>query len=153
GRVDRAAFAAALATARADAERGALAEARAALVAGLALWHGDAFGELASHDQLAPVAAQAEEERLTATELLADVRIPLGEPATAVADLQLAVAAQPFRERLWELLMTALYRSGRQADALAAYQRCRRLLIDELGIEPGPALQELDEAILLHKAE
>ncbi len=69
-----------------------------------------------------------------------------------IADLEAAVAAFPFHEALWQLLITALYRAGRQADALAAYQRVRALLADELGLEPGPGLRQLEQQILVHDA-
>ena len=67
-----------------------------------------------------------------------------------IGELEAAVAADPYQERLWELLITALYRAGRQADALAAYQRVRARLADELGLEPGPRLQELERQVLDH---
>jgi predicted ATPase/DNA-binding SARP family transcriptional activator len=75
-------------------------------------------------------------------------RLQLGDGSGAVGDLEAAVAEHPFREGLWELLVTALYRAGRQADALAAYQRVRRHLADELGLDPGPRLQQLEQRIL-----
>ena len=72
------------------------------------------------------------------------------DAAGAVAPLTELTAAHPFREELWALLMTALYRVGRQADALAAFQRAREHLVDELGVEPGPRLRELEARILSH---
>ena len=69
-------------------------------------------------------------------------------PASVIGELEAAVATYPFQEGLWELLITALYRAGRQADALAAYQRVRTQLADELGLDPGPALQRLEQDIL-----
>ena len=75
-------------------------------------------------------------------------RLRLGEDV--IGELKRPSRAYPYREGLWELLITALYRAGRQADALAAYQRVRARLADELGLEPGPRLQELEQQILLH---
>ena len=75
-------------------------------------------------------------------------RLQLGDGSAAVGELEAAVAEHPFREGLWELLVTALYRAGRQADALAAYQRVRRHLADELGLDPGPRLQRLEQQVL-----
>ncbi|MFM2078615.1 MAG: hypothetical protein RJA49_2505, partial [Actinomycetota bacterium] len=75
-------------------------------------------------------------------------RLRLGEVGDVIIDLQSATEMFPFQERMWVLLMTALYRSGRQADALAAYQRVRHRLADELGLEPGPALRALEQQIL-----
>ena len=65
-----------------------------------------------------------------------------------IGELEAAVAAYPYQEGLWELLITALYRAGRQADALAAYQRVRARLADELGLDPGPRLQQLEQQVL-----
>ena len=75
-------------------------------------------------------------------------RLRLSEPL--IAELEAALATAPYQEGLWELLITALYRAGRQADALAAYQRVRALLIDDLGLEPGPRLRELERQVLEH---
>ena len=75
-------------------------------------------------------------------------RVDLGSGGELVGELETLVAQHPLRERLWASLMTALYRSGRQADALAAYARLRRLLIDELGVEPGPDLRALEQQLL-----
>ena len=66
-----------------------------------------------------------------------------------IGELEAAVATYPFQESLWELLITALYRAGRQADALATYQRVRQQLADELGLDPRPQLQELEQRILV----
>ena len=73
------------------------------------------------------------------------------EPTAAIAPLTELTSSHPFREGLWGLLMTALYRVGRQADALAAFGRARRHLVDELGVEPGPALRALEASILGHE--
>ena len=73
-----------------------------------------------------------------------------GRADELVEELETLVREEPFRERLWRHLMLALYRGGRQADALAAYRRARSLLVEELGVEPGEELRELEQAILQH---
>ncbi len=78
---------------------------------------------------------------MTLVETQLAARLRLGDGGDVIGELEAAVAAYPFQEGLWELLITALYRAGRQADALAAYQRVRALLADELGLDPGPRLQ------------
>ena len=88
------------------------------------------------------------EERLNAVELRVDSDLALGRQEELVGELEPLVAAHPFRERLRAQLMLALYRSGRQADALAAYRSAREAFDEELGLEPGPALRELERAIL-----
>jgi predicted ATPase/DNA-binding SARP family transcriptional activator len=75
-------------------------------------------------------------------------RLQLGDVGAVIGELEAAVAAYPYQESLWELLITALYRAGRQADALATYQRVRRNLADDLGLDPGPQLQRLEQRIL-----
>ena len=85
---------------------------------------------------------------LTETQFAA--RLRLGGAGDLIGELESAVATYPYQEGLWELLITALYRAGRQADALATYQRVRTLLADELGLAPGPRLQELERQILVH---
>ncbi len=77
-------------------------------------------------------------------------RLELGGSGDLIGELEVAVAESPYREALWELLITALYRSGRQVDALAAYQRVRELLDEELGLQPGPRLQALEHGVLRH---
>ena len=101
-------------------------------------------------DWVAPHGARLEEARTTLIETMLAARVRLGETADVVGDLERAVAEFPYNETLWELLIGALYRSGRQADALAAYQRVRVLLADELGLEPGPSLRRLEQQILAH---
>ena len=107
-------------------------------------------GELlpAAGDWADPHRAQLEEARAELLETQLAARLRLGE--TVVPELEAAVAAAPYRERLWELLILALYRAGRQADALAAYRRVRSVLADDLGLEPGPRLQELERQVLHH---
>jgi YVTN family beta-propeller protein len=114
----------------------------------LALWRGQALADLsyapfarAEAARLADLRQYAEEERI-------DAELALGRAGELVGEIEGLVAAQPLRERRHGQLMLALYRAGRQADALAAYRRARETLVDELGIEPGPDLQAIERAIL-----
>ncbi|WP_432839279.1 BTAD domain-containing putative transcriptional regulator [Dactylosporangium sp. CA-092794] len=114
----------------------------------LALWRGDPLPELGESPLARAERSRLSELRLTATERHFDALLALGREAEVVYRSEGALAETPYRERLWAQLMLALYRSGRQADAMAAYARARAGLIDELGIEPGPALQQLAQDIL-----
>lgn len=118
----------------------------AAARAGLALFRGDVLPELG--DWFAPHRARFEEVRLTLTERVLAGRVDLGAGGEIVAELEPLLVEHPLREGLWATMITALYRAGRQADALAAYQRVRRLLDDELGVSPGPDLRRLEQQIL-----
>jgi DNA-binding SARP family transcriptional activator/predicted ATPase len=129
-------------------EANAPADADERLGAALALWRGEALADLAAEPFALVAAARLEELRLDAIELRNEARLRLGRDAVLVADLESAVARHPLRERLRGQLMLALYRAGRQADALATYQEGWRQLVGELGIEPGAELQELQRAIL-----
>jgi DNA-binding SARP family transcriptional activator len=114
----------------------------------LALWRGQALADLISHPLSPAVTLRLEERRDAAEEALFDVGLRRGRHRELVADLEAAVRENPSRERLCGLLMTALYRSGRQADALAAYQYVRAELRDRLGIDPSPELRRLELAML-----
>lgn len=150
GELDAAAFVADLVQARSATARGDPAGAAAALVRGLGRWRGEAYGEVASEPWAAPEAARLEELRVAATEDLAEAHLQAGDPAAALAVAEPLVANHPLRERARGLQMLALYRSGRQADALRAYQAARDALVEELGIDPGPELRALEAAILAH---
>jgi DNA-binding SARP family transcriptional activator len=142
-----------------------LAEARTALRNGdaraaadvatraLSLWRGTALEGLADTDSIRAEAARLEELRIDALEERFEAALELGEHREIVSELQLAVRERPFRERLWRQLMLALYRSGRAADALEAYQSARRVHVEQLGLEPGPELRRTQEAILDHDPE
>lgn len=132
---------------------GDLEVAQAALSQALGLWQGPAYDGLCDVPALRDDAARLEEERLAALEERFDVDLGLGGHARTVPELTALVAAHPLRERLHGQLMLALYRSGRQADALQVYRDCRRMLIDELGLEPGPELRRLERGILAHDPE
>jgi predicted ATPase/DNA-binding SARP family transcriptional activator len=119
-----------------------------ALRLAVGLFTGPALGDLADRDFARPEARRLDEARLTAIEDLADAELALGQPAVALSRLEPHVGAHPLRERAWGQLMLALYRLGRQAEALRAYQELRRVLVEELGIEPTPALRQLEERIL-----
>ncbi|MEU4421397.1 BTAD domain-containing putative transcriptional regulator [Actinoplanes sp. NPDC024001] len=121
-------------------------EALRAFDTALAMWRGEAFADLP--DFAAPSRAQLDALRAVAAEERSAARIATGDAPGAVSDLEAGVRAEPYRERRWELLILAQYRSGRQADALATLRRVRALLADELGIDPGPALQELESRLL-----
>jgi DNA-binding SARP family transcriptional activator len=127
--------------------RGLAADASARLRHALSLWTGPPLVDFAYEGFAQPAIARLEEIKLAALELRIDADLALGRHDELVGELEAVVAQQPLRERLWRCLMTALYRSGRQAEALAAYHDARRAL-DELGLEPSPGLQELERAIL-----
>jgi DNA-binding SARP family transcriptional activator len=130
-----------VAAARAAADQRRYGDARADYRAGLALWRGPALGDIVPAAGLAEERAQALEECL-------DAELTAGAGSELVAELTDLVREHPHREGLHWALMLALYRAGRQADALAAYRHARQLLREELGIEPGAELQRLHQAIL-----
>ncbi|GGQ85640.1 AfsR/SARP family transcriptional regulator [Couchioplanes azureus] len=117
------------------------------LQAALGWWRGPAYGNVPG-DQAAREAARLEECRLVATELRIDADLALGRHAEVVAELERLVAADPWREEPVAQLMLALYRSRRQAEALGVYRAARSRLVEELGVEPGPELQRLEQRIL-----
>ena len=128
--------------------RRAYREAAELLRDALALWRGPALADL-RYDQFAQgEITRLEELRLAATENRIEAELGLGRQDHVVGELEALIAENPLRERLRGLLMLALYRSGRQADALDAYRAARQALVDELGLEPGPELRELEQAIL-----
>ena len=114
----------------------------------LGLWRGRALAGAVEAEQLAREAARLEELRLVAVEGRIEADIALGLHAEVTGELEGLVGEYPLRERLWWLLVLALYRGQRQADALAAYRRARDLLSAELGLEPGEELRRLEEAVL-----
>lgn len=114
----------------------------------LTLWRGPALADFAYESFAQAPIARLEELRLTALELHNEGELALGHHAPLIGELELLVAANPLRERLSGQLMLALYRDGRQVEALDVYQRTRELLLTELGLDPGPALQRLQQAIL-----
>jgi DNA-binding SARP family transcriptional activator len=132
------------AVAAGDAERGA-----DRLQAALELWHGAVLGEFAAAPWAQAEAVRLDELRLRALHLRAEAELALGRHEGAIAELRRLVAAHPDRERLRATLMLALYRAGRQADALATYREGRRHLVEHHGIEPGRRLRELHQAILM----
>jgi DNA-binding SARP family transcriptional activator len=134
--------------ARALRARGLPAEAAERLRDALSLWRGPALADFAYESFAQTAIARLEEIKLAAVELRIDADLALGRHDGLIGELEALVAAQPLRERLRRYLMTALYRSGRQAEALDVYKDARRALVDELGIEPSPELQELEGAIL-----
>jgi DNA-binding SARP family transcriptional activator len=114
----------------------------------LELWRGPPLADLAYEPFAATSIDRLEEIRLAALETRIDADLRLGRNAELIGELEELVAAEPFRERFRAQLMLALYRSGRQADALNVYRRTRALLVEEFGIEPTAALHELERAIL-----
>jgi DNA-binding SARP family transcriptional activator len=148
GELDVSRFAAALAAGR-DAARARLwADAATVLREGLSLWRGDPLSGVPSDVLAVREVPRLAEMRLQAVEARIDADLHLGRHADVIAELRQLIAADPLRERLHVLLMTALYRDGQQAGALAAYQGARNALIRELGTEPGPGLRQLQQRIL-----
>lgn len=151
--IDAAVFEQLLETAQSQREHGGHRDAADQLRAALELWRGRALAGLDDHDFARLEAARLDELRLEAIEARIDSDLHLGRHEHLVADLETLVADYPFREALWWDLMLSLYRSGRQAAALRAYQRARTVLGEELGIEPGVDLRDLEEAILLQRPD
>ena len=147
-RIDIARFEAGVADADRARSAGALDEAVAAYECGLGEWRGPALADFAGEEFAAAPAARLEELRRVAAERRIDAALALGRHAQLVPDLEALAVEEPLREQRWGHLMLALYRTGQAADALAVYQRLRRTLADELGLEPGPRLAQLHEAIL-----
>jgi predicted ATPase/DNA-binding SARP family transcriptional activator len=124
-------------------------DAVADVQAALELWRGPALADLV-HEPVGAEAGRLEDSRLRALEVRNEARLALGEHAALVGELERLIADEPYRERLREQYLLALYRSGRQKEALDAYHAARRTLVDELGVEPGNGLRELERAILRH---
>jgi DNA-binding SARP family transcriptional activator len=119
-----------------------------ALEEAVSLWRGSPLADLAYEPFAQPAIARLDDLRVAALEQLIEAKLALGAHAEVVGQLEALIAEHPFRERLRAQLMLALYRSDRQAEALQAYQDARRTLVEELGIEPGERLRELERAIL-----
>ena len=141
-----------LTAARKDAP-GQPERARQDLEQALALWRGPAYAEFADEEWAAAEVARLTEQHLAAQDAWAEIAIRTGAAAEAVPAAEALIRQQPLREGSWRLLALALWACDRQADALAALRRARRILRDELGLEPGPALAEVEEAILGQRQE
>jgi YVTN family beta-propeller protein len=149
GAVDADRFARLTADGRAALERGDARDAAEALRAALDLWRGPALADVAYESFAQNEIGRLEELRLAALESRIDADLALGRHATLVPELEALVREHPVRERLRGQLMLALYRSGRQTDALESYREAQQAFV-ELGIEPGPELRRLEQAILDH---
>jgi DNA-binding SARP family transcriptional activator/Tfp pilus assembly protein PilF len=128
---------------------GDVMRAVAALREALALWRGPAYADLDEIELLRNEAARLDERRLTVLEARVEIDLSLGWHAELVPELSRVIADNPLRERFRAQLMIALYRSGRQSEALQVYRDTRRLLADELGLEPGSELRGLERRILV----
>ncbi|WP_262379637.1 AfsR/SARP family transcriptional regulator [Nonomuraea sp. PA05] len=146
GRLDVEAFYRAVAEGRRHAAAGEHGQVVESLRAALALWRGSALGGVG--DVLRGEAARLDETRLLVVEELLEAELALGRSAEAAGELTELVRAHPARERPRAMLMRALYRLGRQSDALAVYHEGRQALADDLGVDPGHELRELYEALL-----
>ena len=121
--------------------------------AALGEWRGPPLADVAYAPFAQAAIVRLEELRASALELRIEAELALGRHARLIGELQGLVGEHPLRERLWAQLMTALYRDGRQADALAAYRAARERLVEEIGIEPGPELRALEARILAQDPE
>ena len=118
----------------------------------LLLYRGDVLQAAGDGEWVHPHRARLEEARMLLLETQFTARLRLGDVGDVIGELEAAIATYPFQESLWELLITALYRAGRQADALSTYQRVKNQLADELGLDPRPQLQQLEKRILVQDA-
>jgi predicted ATPase/DNA-binding SARP family transcriptional activator len=152
GELDFERFEQLLARGRRSLDAGRPGEAAEDLRRALDLWTGPALADLRSEPLAELEAGRLDDLRLQAVELRNDAELALGRHDALLAELESLIAEHPFRERLREQHMLALYRSGRQKDALEAYREARSAL-DELGVEPSPGLRELERGILRHDPE
>jgi DNA-binding SARP family transcriptional activator len=129
-------------------QAGRFSEAEESLAQALGLWRGDALADVRHADFAQDEARRLDELRVAATEELIDARIGIGHTAEVVAELGKIIAAHPLRERPRAQLMRALHGAGRRAEALEAYRDARRVLVDELGLEPSAELRGLEREIL-----
>ncbi|MFD8559969.1 BTAD domain-containing putative transcriptional regulator [Streptosporangium canum] len=127
--------------------------ARARLTEALGLWQGPAFAEVADEPWAAAETARLNELRMVATELHVAAGLRIGDPAAVVPEAERLTRDEPLREEGWRLHALALWSSGRQADALATLRRARDILAEELGLDPGPDLTALEEAILTQRTD
>ncbi len=148
GALDAARFGQLAADGRAALQRQDPAAARRLLRQALGLWRGRPLAEFADTGFAPAMITRLEEARLTATEDRIEAELMLGGQGELTGELEALVGEHPLRERLWGQLILALYRAGRQGDALGAYQRARAVLADELGVDPGPELRKLEAAVL-----
>jgi DNA-binding SARP family transcriptional activator/tetratricopeptide (TPR) repeat protein len=147
-RLDARRFERLVAEGRSELAAGRPARAASMLERALSLWRGPPLADLAYEPFAQREIARLDDLRAAALEQLIEAKLALGRHAEVVGQLETLIAEHPYRERLRAQLMLALYRSERQADALQAYQDARRTLVEELGIEPGERLRELERAIL-----
>ncbi len=147
------AFEAALVTARNRAASGEPAEASESLASALRSWRGPAYADVRDLEVVHAEAVRLDNLRLAAIEQLADSELSLGRPERACEVLEHTTSDHPLREGLVERLMLALYRSGRQSEALREFSRLREALDEALGIPPSPSLRELELAIVLQRPE
>jgi DNA-binding SARP family transcriptional activator len=141
-------FSSLLASARAAARVASWDQAAALAREALGLWRGEPLADIESDELALRERPRLAELRLQSTEIRAEAELWLGRHGEVLAELQQLAADHPLREQLHAMLMLALYRCGRQAEALTAYQQARTVLVDELGIEPGSELRELQRQIL-----
>ena len=151
--VDAVRFEELVARGRDEAKGGDHTRAATTLREALALWRGPALADVADAPFARAQAGRLEEARLCALEDRIEADLACGRHGEGTAELEALTREHPFRERLWSQRMVALYRSGRQADALRAYQELRLTLGEQLGIEPSSALQQLEGAVLRHDPE
>ncbi|GLX92275.1 AfsR/SARP family transcriptional regulator [Herbidospora sp. NBRC 101105] len=153
GEVDLARFRALADDGRRVLAQGEHARALRVLDQALAVWRGGPLEEFAAYPFAQPVIAELADLRVSATEDRFEARLALGESGSCVPGLESLVNDHPYRERMWGLLVLALYRAGRQADALAALRQVRAVLDRDLGIEPGPELRRLEQAVFGQSAD
>ena len=146
--LDAARFEGLVVAAREQSSSGAPDKAAATLREALAFWRGPALADVADGPITRAEAARLEEARLTATEERVDADLACGRHAELIAELDALTRSHPLRERFWSQRMLALYRSGRQVEALRAYRHLRQFLAEDVGLDPSPALAALETAIL-----